>query len=45
VCSSDLEVGFLSGIRNAEAKQLAQKSNLPYVENRCIMVEHMHHQK
>jgi predicted CoA-binding protein len=32
-----------SGIRNAEAKQLAQKSNLPYVENRCIMVEHMHH--
>jgi predicted CoA-binding protein len=32
-----------SGIRNAEAKQLAQKSNLPYIENRCIMVEHMHH--
>ncbi len=32
-----------SGIRNAEAKQLAQKSNLPYIQNRCIMVEHMHH--
>jgi predicted CoA-binding protein len=32
-----------SGIKNAEAKQIAEKSNLPYIENRCIMVEHMHH--
>jgi predicted CoA-binding protein len=32
-----------SGIRNEEAKRLAQQANLPYIENRCIMVEHMHH--
>ncbi|HTL31166.1 MAG TPA: CoA-binding protein [Tepidisphaeraceae bacterium] len=32
-----------SGIRSAEAKELARQANIPYIENRCIMVEHMHH--
>jgi hypothetical protein len=29
-----------SGITNAEAQQLARDANIPYVQNRCIMVEH-----
>lgn len=31
-----------SGITNAEARRLAREAGIDYVENRCIMVEHMH---
>ena len=30
-----------SGIRNEEARQLAHEAGIDYIENRCIMVEHM----
>lgn len=30
-----------SGIRSAEARQVAADAGMAYVENRCIMVEHM----
>ena len=33
-------VWLQSGIRNAEAKRLAEEAGIDYVENRCIMVEH-----
>ena len=34
-------VWLQSGIYNAEAKRLAEAAGIDYVENRCIMVEHM----
>jgi len=34
-------VWLQSGIRNEQARQLAEKAKLDYVEDRCIMVEHM----
>lgn len=33
-------VWLQSGITSPEAKQLAEDAGLPYVENRCLMVEH-----
>ena len=35
-------VWLQSGIRSPEAKQLASEAGLDYVEDRCLMVEHMH---
>jgi len=35
-------VWLQSGITNAEARHLAESAGLDYVENRCLMVEHMH---
>jgi predicted CoA-binding protein len=31
-----------SGIRNAQARQAAEAAGIDYVEDRCIMVEHLH---
>jgi predicted CoA-binding protein len=30
-----------SGIRSAEAKRVAQQARIDYIEDRCLMVEHM----
>jgi predicted CoA-binding protein len=35
-------VWLQSGIVSAEARRLASEAGLDYVENRCLMVEHMH---
>lgn len=32
-----------SGITSAEARRLAEEAGLDYVEDHCLMVEHMHH--
>lgn len=29
-----------SGITNADAKKLAQNAGIPYIENRCLMIEY-----
>lgn len=34
-----------SGITNAEARRLAQQAGIDYIEDRCLMVEHMHHRR
>lgn len=31
-----------SGITSTEARQMAIEAKMPYVEDRCLMVEHMH---
>ena len=36
-------VWLQAGIHNDEARALARKAGIHYVEGRCIMVEHMHH--
>jgi uncharacterized protein len=33
-------VWLQSGITNAEAERLAREAGIPFVQNRCIMVEH-----
>jgi predicted CoA-binding protein len=38
-------VWLQSGIRSPEAKRLAQAANLDYVEDRCLMVEHLHQRR
>ena len=35
-------VWLQSGIINLEARELAAKAKIDFVQNRCIMVEHMH---
>lgn len=35
-------VWLQSGIINLEARELAVKAKIDFVQNRCIMVEHMH---
>src|SRR4051812_30625182 len=35
-------VWLQSGIVSPEARRLAQEAGLDYIENRCLMVEHMH---
>lgn len=35
-------VWLQSGITSLEGRELAAKAKIDYVENRCIMVEHMH---
>jgi predicted CoA-binding protein len=35
-------VWLQSGIINAEARRLAEEAGIDYVEDRCLMVEHMH---
>jgi hypothetical protein len=32
-----------SGITNSEARRLAEEAGIYYVEDHCLMVEHMHH--
>ena len=34
-----------TGIRNSEARRIAEKSGLDYIEDRCMMVEHMKRKK
>jgi predicted CoA-binding protein len=34
-----------SGIYSEEAKQLARNAGMPYIEDRCIMMEHMHRRR
>ena len=38
-------VWLQSGIRNAEARQLAEQGKIDYIEDRCIMVDHMHRRR
>jgi predicted CoA-binding protein len=35
-------VWLQSGIINPEARRLAEQAGIDYVEDRCLMVEHMH---
>jgi uncharacterized protein len=32
-----------SGIVSDEAREIAARAGVPFVQNRCLMVEHMHH--
>jgi len=36
-------VWLQAGITNREAEKLAGEARMPFVQNRCIMVDHMHH--
>jgi uncharacterized protein len=36
-------VWLQAGISNEEAKRLAREAGMPYIQNRCIMVEHSRH--
>ena len=36
-------VWLQSGINSAEARELATRAGIDFVENRCLMIEHMHH--
>ena len=36
-------VWLQSGIRSAEAQRLAAAAGLDFIQDRCIMVEHLHH--
>jgi hypothetical protein len=36
-------VWLQAGIRSVEARRIAEEAGMDYVENHCIMVEHMHH--
>src|SRR4051812_33050926 len=36
-------VWLQSGIVSAEAQRLAREAKIDFVQNRCLMVEHMHH--
>ena len=38
-------VWLQAGIRNEEARQLAAKAKVDFVQNRCIMVEHTHRRR
>jgi predicted CoA-binding protein len=37
-------VWIQSGIRSAEARRMAEAAGLDYIEDRCIMVEHIRNQ-
>ncbi len=34
-----------AGIRNEEARRIARDARIDYIEDRCIMVEHMHRRR
>ena len=36
-------VWLQAGIRNDEARKLARDAGIDFIQDRCIMVEHMHH--
>ena len=38
-------VWLQAGIRSAEARRIAEAAGIDYVEDHCIMVEHMHRRR